>query len=140
MEREMHSLAELIDDAFDHEPADTRDRTHDARDLLNIFEKMQDRHDFKPGDLITHKWPDMATSKNADGVAVVLEVLPEAIVVAAHPEAFEDVTDWFSNATPAVFDIKLAYIEKGGSLAMHFANSSEYRPYDGPVTGAQYTA
>lgn len=95
-----------------------------ARRLLDHYEDISRKHDFKPGDLVVLKCGvDFFKHPNPGEPCVVLEVLSEPI-------------KGEGDGTPeqgANLDLRVIVITACGALSLHLFESRIFEPYAGPV-------
>lgn len=118
-------MREMGGDRHDHDDESLTDMQVINR-LRDVFEKMGERHEFKPGDVIMHKWPSLSDTRSAKAPALFVKYMDEEIKASSFINEIDNV---FSNAAPVVFDCVILRITRQ-SASTYFANSAEYRPYD----------
>lgn len=94
--------------------------------LRSVHEHLQAFEAFEPGDILAHKFPDLADTKGARDPRMFVRYLREPVRPAEHPEAFEDASDWGSNITAREFDCVIGVI-RGDTYAEFLDESCKYR-------------
>ena len=88
-----------------------------------------EEHTFTPGQIIIHKFPAAANTKNADEPAMFIRYLEKSIDMAT-PEMMEaDSKRFGTNSAAAFLDCVIAKIARRGTFDKFLADSREYRPH-----------
>ena len=95
--------------------------------LTSIHDLRAEKHKFKPGQIIRHRFGDMSNSICGRQPCIFIRYLDKPYVAADHPEAFEDVTDWSSMAAPRRYDCVIGTITET-SFSEFFVESADFRP------------
>lgn len=122
------NLAEMMRDMTVNE--DEPDSLTDAQligRLKSIYELRGEKHTFTPGQIIRHKYPEMSNKRSGDVPNIFVRYLDKQIVVADHPEAFEDVSDWSSMVASLRLDCVIGTITNN-AYCEFFVPSADYRP------------
>ena len=90
---DISALARLVGDEPPDETSNLTDFQIIER-LRSIHELIGETTHFEPGQIVRHKFPDLANSKAAMTPGIFVRYLDKPVVVADHPEAFEEVTEW----------------------------------------------
>lgn len=111
------------DDSDGMTPIQIIARLRRVRDEMRAGEAQEP---FKFGDILIHRWSDMADAKNASAPVMFARYLPSPLAVADHPEAFDGLSGFGSSIAGKVFDCVMCE-HSVGSVSFHLADSREYR-------------
>ena len=124
----MRALAEQFGEDEDDKPEKPQCPEAAAHDLLVRYRKMQEKHEFKPGDLVQMK-PEVG-GYNHDGPAIVVTTDQR------------EVTNFYGQREPLlhgaqifVINMVVAWMENcGKSIVEHAVDSRRFEPWPYPVT------
>ena len=107
--------------------------------LRSIHELTGETTHFEPGQIVRHKFPDLANSDAAKTPGIFVRYLDKPVVVADHPEAFDDITDWASMLIACQYDCVVGVVLNGNYLESmepsshyHLATEDDYGPVVNP--------
>ena len=90
--------------------------------------QMREPERFEPGDVMIHRWPDMADTRGADRPAVFAGYLAEPIVTRS---SITDPRDFYESTAAGVIDCTVLKVVAGGRLCRFHADSRDYRMHPG---------
>ena len=94
--------------------------------LRDVFDAMQEVHTFSPGDVLLHKWPEMATTRGAAAPVLFVKYLPRHLN--GWDADIADPKDLFNTAATAEMDCMVLHVVKGRAVP-HLSDSQRYRPH-----------
>lgn len=91
---------------------------------------------FAHGDVLLHKFPDLAMSRTANEPCIFIGYLEQPITVSESTRVSEP-WDWFSNSAAVTLDCRIGIIN-GDTFSIYFAASNQYRLHPDYLTGGRH--
>lgn len=110
--------------ANEREPSPRLSTFQQAARLREVFALRNEAFTFNPGDLMIHKWPNMADTRDADVLCVFIEYLADGPIEACYAKKTEDFS---SNGAARVLDCRIGTIREG-DFVIYLADSRVYKP------------
>lgn len=92
--------------------------------LVEVAKLAEQSERFEPGDILEHKWPELATSKSSTSVTRFSHYLAEPLRAS---DFITEPGDLFNNSVTEVFDCVYSVILSGNHHCTFFGDSSEWR-------------
>lgn len=133
----MDGLTELLarmggDDDDDRESGLTDAQT--VARLTEYADMLAEKHQFTYGQVLLHKYPSGADTRDADKPCVFLGYLDRPVNLSERD--YHEPADFYSNATSGVLDCRVGRIARRGKFVVYLHSSAEYRPHPDFPNGA----